>query len=420
MVLATMTAFARPQASTLRIDCIFSGTDKEQEISVARLSDAGEWAGRTVNMDKLALRGNGQISVRDSASAELLYANSFSTLFQEWQNTEEATKVRKAFENVFLVPMPERKATVTIELFNHRGERAASVSFPVDPEDILIRKASGPVAEHRYLLGERGSGRIDLAIVAEGYGKHEKDMFFEDAGKAMASIFSHSPFKEMKDRFNVVAVALESRDSGVSTPHDASWKDTALDSHFDTFYSERYLTTSSIFKLHDALAGIDYEHILILANTGEYGGGGIFNSYLLSAAHNKWTSPVIVHEFGHSFAGLADEYFYDDQYAEYYFPDVEPWEPNISTLKDFGAKWKDMLPEGTRPVTKLMQVRNPEYYAPGAEGFRLGIYEGAGYQSEGVYRAYPQCRMKVNDYPDFCPVCVRAIARMIDFYTLAY
>ncbi len=94
------------QTTTLRVDCIFSGNAEECSISLSSLSEAGPWAGRGKNMDTLMLRGNGQISLRDAESAGLLYVNSFSTLFQEWQNTEEATRTVKAFENVFLLPMP--------------------------------------------------------------------------------------------------------------------------------------------------------------------------------------------------------------------------------------------------------------------------------------------------------------------------
>ena len=406
------------QATTLRVDCIFSGNAEECSISLSSLSEAGPWAGRGKNMDTLLLRGNGQISLRDADSAELLYVNSFSTLFQEWQNTEEATRTVKAFENVFLLPMPESDAVVRIELYDFRGRVSASLDFAVSPDDILIKRLEREAAPHRYI---RRSGditdKIDIAIVAEGYTMDEAGLFYEDAEKAVESIFSHSPFTELADRFNIVAVALPSAESGVSVPHDNVWKDTALGSHFDTFYTERYLTTLNLFRLHDSLSGIPYEHIIILVNTDSYGGGGIFNSYLLSSAHNEWTSPVIVHEFGHSFAGLADEYFYDDQYTEYYYPDTEPWEPNITTLKDFSLKWQDMAGDGCTPVSKEEQLADPDGWAGDAGSFKVGLYEGAGYQSEGVYRGFPECRMKINDWPSFCPVCQRAITDIIEFYS---
>ena len=203
----------------------------------------------------------------------------------------------------------------------------------------------------------------------------------------------------------------------MSVPREGLWKDTAVGSNYDTFYSDRYLTTSCVWKMHDALCGIPYEHLVILANTDTYGGGGIYNSYTLTTALHKDFKPVVVHEFGHSFAGLADEYYYDDQFVEYYYPDSEPWEQNITTLFDFESKWDDMLP-------KIIQIPTPvegnvwEKIKAGTKPESIvGVYEGAGYQSKGVYRPYPDCRMKTNAAESFCPVCQRAIARIIEFYT---
>lgn len=211
----------------------------------------------------------------------------------------------------------------------------------------------------------------------------------------------------MANQFNFVAVAAASTDSDVSVPKEGLWRNTALSSHFSTFYSDRYLTTLHQRDLHNLLARIPYEHIIILANTDTYGGGGIYNAYMLTTAHHAKFEPVVVHEFGHSFAGLADEYYYDDQYENYYSSDREPWEQNLTTLKDFGAKWQDLLPRGTQIPTPPNERKIN----------RIGVYEGGGYMSKGVYRAYQDCRMKTNECAAFCPVCQRAITRMIDFYT---
>ena len=383
------------QDKTLRVDYIFSGTDKSVEISLDEMSCFDGWAGRRVNLDEVPVRGNGQISLTDVASGEVLYRQSFSTLFQEWQTTEEATRVRKSFENVFLLPMPDAQAKVRVELYDFWGNVSASLTHIVDPGDVLIRKMAPQVSRHQYLL-KSGSpeDKIDVAIVAEGYTAEESEMFYNDARIAMDAILAHEPFGQYKDRFNFVAVALESNDSGVSVPGEGEWKDTALKAHFNTFYMDRYLTTLRLKNMHDRLCGIPYEHIVILANTDTYGGGGIYNSYTLTTAHHPAFKPVVVHEFGHSFAGLADEYYYDDQYVEYYYPDCEPWEQNITTLFDFESKWKDML-----------------------DACEAQLLEGAGYQSKGVYRGSEDCRMHTNKAEAFCPVCQRAIGRIIEFYT---
>ena len=388
------------QTQTLRVDYIFSGTDKASEISFDEMSCFDGWAGRRVNLKDVPVRGNGQILMTDAQTGDTLYRQSFSTLFQEWQTTEEATKVRKSFENVFLLPMPQSNAKVKVEIYDFYGNVCASLKHDVDPKDILIRKSSVEPAEYKYLL-KNGlpEEKIDVAIVAEGYTEGEKELFYADAQKAMDALFRHEPFGRYKDAFNVVAVALESEESGVSVPGEGEWKNTALKAHFNTFYMDRYLTTLRLKNMHDRLVGIPYEHIIILANTDTYGGGGIYNSYTLTTAHHPAFKPVVVHEFGHSFAGLADEYYYDDMYVQYYYPHTEPWEQNITTLKDFGSKWKDMMGE-----------------IPGQAGNDVGLYEGAGYQSKGVWRPAPDCRMHTNKADCFCPVCQRAISRIIEFY----
>ena len=383
------------QEQTLRVDYMFSGTDKSVEISLDEMSCFDGWAGRRTNLKEVPVRGNGQIFMTDTESGDTLYRMSFSTLFQEWQTTEEATKVRKSFENVFLLPMPSAKAKVNVHLYDFFGNIVASLNHEVDPSDVLIRHLTPLAPEHKYLL-QSGTPeeKIDVAIVAEGYTAEEMSTFYADAQTAMEAILKHEPFGTYKDRFNFVAVALESEDSGVSVPGQGEWKNTALKAHFDTFYMDRYLTTLRLKNMHDKLCGIPYEHIVILANTDTYGGGGIYNSYTLTTAHHPAFKPVVVHEFGHSFAGLADEYFYDDQYVEYYYPGTEPWEQNITTLADFESKWKDMFDAG-----------------------QAELLEGAGYQSKGVYRPADDCRMRTNRPDHFCPVCQRAIARIIDFYT---
>ncbi|MCQ2149207.1 MAG: IgA Peptidase M64 [Bacteroidales bacterium] len=381
--------------ATLRLDYIFSGTDREASISLDGMSSYPVWAGRNVNMDSVPVQGCGQLTMKSVSGEEVLYRTSFSTLFQEWQATEEATRVRRSFENVFLAPMPVEKVQVTVELFDFHGNVSASLTHIVDPSDILIRPVGRHPAQFEYLWqGGSCENCIDIAIVAEGYTEQERESFLNDAGAAMEAIFSHEPFASMKDRFNVLAVPLISEDSGVSIPRMGEWKNTALAACFDTFYTERYLTTLRLRRMHDALAGIPFEHIVILANTGTYGGGGIYNSYTLTTAGHPLFKPVVVHEFGHSFGALADEYYYDDQFVEYYYPDVEPWEKNITTMADFQSKWKSMM---------------------GQNG--VSLYEGGGYQSTGVWRGAENCRMKSNDVEGFCPVCQEALKDMILFYT---
>ena len=426
---------------TLRLDYIFSGDAKGTEISLAKMGKLDGWWGRRVNMDKVPLRGNGQVTLRDSATNEVLYRLPFSTLFSEWLSTPEAATTRKSFENVFLVPMPKSTAFVTVTLYGRKDEVTCEMTHKVDPKDILIRpvKSSYSVDKCRYThKGGDSREAIDIAIVGEGYTIAEIEDFYKHAAETTNEILRYEPFKSMANSLNFIAVPVVSKESGVSIPLKNEWKETAFSSHFSTFYMDRYLTTLHLFDLHDALASVPYEHIIILANTDNYGGGGIFNSYVLTAAKNRWAMPVVVHEFGHSFGGLADEYFYDDgtdQYDLY----VEPWEENITTLVNFKTKWQDMItPEkhkfsgkqsrrfvyfdekrhlGAWTVTKYDQQDEAFKKMPVSD-YKVGIYEGGGYLSEGIYRPFPTCRMRDNTYPDFCPVCRRALERMITFNTV--
>lgn len=397
---------------TLRIDYIFSGDATRQHIFLDALSQTPLWAGRKHHLAELPLAGNGEITMKDLHSGQTIYRTSFSSLFQEWQSTEEATRLQKSFENTYLLPYPKKKAEVSISLKDVHGKVCSSLTHIVDPADILIeKKGTKFITPHRYLhQGGALDQCIDVAILAEGYTASESDLFYRDAAIACEALFEHEPFRSMKNRFNIVAVAAPSMESGVSIPLRNEWKNTAMGSHFSTFYSDRYLTTPHVKKIHDIMAGIPYEHLIILANTNTYGGGGIYNSYTLTTAHHRQFRPVVVHEFGHSFGGLADEYFYDDQYTEMYPSDTEPWEPNITTLVDFNSKWKDMLPPDTKiptpPVTDSQKIYT-----------EVGVYEGGGYSSKGVYRPTMECRMKINEAPAFCPVCQRALQRLIRFYT---
>ena len=395
---------------TLRVDYLFTGNADKQAICLDELSSLPRWAGRRHHLAELPLAGNGQIVMKALPDSTVIYRTSFSALFQEWLETDEARTATKGFENTFLLPFPQRPVSVEITLFDSHRRIRARLQHTVDPTDILIRsKGQSHITPHRYLLKNGPADRcIDVAILAEGYTEEEMDTFYQDARIACESLFSHEPFRSMKKKFNVVAVASPSEDSGVSIPRLGEWKSTAFHSHFSTFYSDRYLTTSRLKTLHDALAGIDYEHIIVLANTDEYGGGGIYNSYTLTTAHHPDFRPVVVHEFGHSFGGLADEYFYDeDVMTDTYPTDIEPWEQNVTTRVDFASKWQDMIPEGTPVPTP-------------AENFNLhevGLYEGAAYSAKGLYRASYNCRMRTNEYPAFCPVCQRALKRLIEFYT---
>lgn len=394
--------------STLRIDYIFSGNYNTQEISVDKLNLMPRWYGKRQRLSEVPVEGNGQIIVKAHGTENVIYKNSFSTLFQEWQSYEEAKHTRKAFENVFLIPMPKDTVDVTVQLRNNRREVTSTMTHTVCPNDILIKRI-GFCRTTPYVTLQKAVDTtkcIHIAYVAEGYMQNEMETFLNDARTATEAIFAHEPFASMKDRFNIIAVESPSADSGTSEPSKGVWRNTALGSHFDTFYSDRYLTTLNLKDLHNTLAGTPYEHIIVLVNTAEYGGGGILNSYNLSMTHHPMFRQVVTHEFGHSFAGLGDEYAYDFEQIPMYPHDVEPWEQNLTTLTDFHGKWEDMIKKGTKIPTPTAMKGNV-----------IGAYEGAGYSMTGVFRPAKDCRMRSNQTPEFCKVCQRALTNLINFYT---
>lgn len=404
--------------ATLRIDYIFSGNAKHQAIAVDELYRLPHWFGKHERLSELPIEGNGQITVRDHRTQKVIYRNSFSTLFQEWLTYDEAKKPSsKSFENVFLVPYPKDSIDVTVELRNNRREVTVSMTHLVAPRDILIRHmGERNVTPYETLQQAADPSRcIHIAYIAEGYTEAEMPVFIKDCRIAMEALFAHEPFKSMRQRFNIIAVKAPSAERGTSEPSKGIWKNTALHSHFDTFYSDRYLTTLHLKDLHNWLAGTPYEHIIVLVNTEKYGGGGILNSYNLSMAHNDYFKPVVVHEFGHSFAGLGDEYAYEKETINMYPTDVEPWEPNLTTLVDFHGKWENLINKKTPiPTPQPADLDKPNARR---DKWKIGAYEPAGYAQHGVYRGFPDCRMRTNVHPEFCPVCTQAITRLIQFYT---
>ena len=413
--------------ATLRLDYVFCGDNAHQAIYFQQALRTSEWAGRRTNLSEPLLGGNGQIRVLDPETGECLYANSFSTLFQEWQVEEEATRVQRAFENCFQVPYPKRPVDIEVFLTDTHQRRSSYLKHRIDPADILIRKVADN-GNSTAVLWQGGplEESIDIVVVSDGYTASEKAKFYADAERVGTALFRHEPFASYRDKFSIRAVFVPSQDSGTSVPRQGQWARTPLDTHFDTFYSDRYLTTSAQQKVYDAIGTVPFEHIVVMVNTAKYGGGGIYNSLTIMNSDHPTFNAVMVHEFGHAFGGLADEYAYGEQVETPYPADTEPWEPNITTMHDFAAKWQDMLPANIEIPTPLDELDKQDVRRiwntftqeqKDMLNLKLGVYEGAGYQTKGVYRPVQECRMRINECDEFCPVCTRAIVRMIEYYT---
>ena len=387
--------------STLRIDYVLAGAPQGDRpspiVAIEGMSRYRGWGGRRINLGSTPLAGNADVTITDAVTGDTLYIQPFSTLFHEWL-VSDATDVPAAMEGTVMLPMPRRAVYVRISLRDKYRRPLCSTTLPVDPTDIMRadRTTIAP-PPHRYIYrGENpDSAKIRVAIVAEGFTTGEMPQFEEYARQAVDAILEHSPFAERAEDFDFIAVETASAHTGVAVPQTGEWPQSAFGAHFSTFGSERYLTLPRVHILYDAVAPLNTHHIIILANTAIYGGGGIFNLYTITAARNELMPRVTVHEFGHSFAGLADEYFYADDLMDSTYPSgIEPWEPNITTRTDFDSKWPQMIRDG-----------------------RASLIEGAGYRAKGIWRGADNCRMRTNTDCGFCPVCRNAIETVIRWQT---
>lgn len=390
--------------ATLRLDYVFAGSSTESNAYLHQKTKTNHWYGRRAHLDTFPVRGQAQLRVT-TMDGKLVYMKSFGSLFQEWQTIESAKGKAKSFEQTLLMPFPKEPCKVTLYFYDTNQQEYEIATSIIDPSDILIKNTQES-AKYKVIHPAKVKNPVRIALVAEGYTAEELPLFMEYAQLTVQEFFKYQAFKSNEDAIEFVAVPLVSEESGISVPREKKWVQTALGSHFDTFYSERYLTTPNVHHLHELLSGVPYQHIIILANTATYGGGGILNSYSLTTTKDPLFKPVVVHEFGHSFAGLADEYFYEvDVLQNKSSLQREPWEKNNTTLVDFASKWQDKVQKNTPIPT------------PRTQNYRevIGAFEGL--KGRGIYIPTQDCRMQNNTAKEFCPVCTDAIDEMIHFYS---
>jgi len=391
----------------LRIDFVFAGGKEEQKAYLQQLHREASWAGSPNGL--VDPFGYGEYYFEAFSGDQVIFSKGFSTWFQEWRSTAQASKVQMAFNQCMWMPYP--KDVIKIVLYERKkatGRYEPFFSCEIDPSDKLITHQKEN--DFRLVpLQYKGDSdhKLDLLFAAEGFTADKMDKLHADANRFMEYLFTFEPYASRRDDFNVWLLESVSQEGGVDKPHWDKWVNTALDAGFYTFYIDRYLTISDHKKIASMVSGAPFDALFILADETKYGGGGIFNSYAMGTVDDRQSEIVFIHEFGHSFAGLADEYYTSEvAYEDYYPASCEPWEPNITNLVDFDSKWKDMV-DASLPVP----APNDPAYAG-----RVGLFEGAGYMAKGCYRPYFECRMLNNTAPSFCPVCQRAINRMIDFY----
>lgn len=393
----------------LRFDYGETGNYETSAIYPYHFIKEAYWGGPRKNLLDTFRYGEMFVEVYDSVSGTLLYSRGYSTLFNEWQTTREAKRKERVFIESVVVPYPRNTIHMVL------SERKRDMSFAeryatyFNPHLSFVRKEKPPadVEYHSLAINGPSSQKVDIVFVSEGYTANEKEKFFTDATRFMNIMLSWEPYIHYRKAFNFRAVYVPSDEDGTDIPTDSIWKNTALNTSFDTFGNDRYLTTDDMVTLRNIISGVPYDQVCIIVNTSKYGGGGIYNDYSIFSSDNKHSGFLFMHEFGHAFASLGDEYYSSSGSQTHIIdPHYEPYQPNITTLVDFAHKWKDMVPDTVPIPTPDSSIYHHV----------VGVFEGAGYSSKNVYRPYYDCTMKSVINNAFCPVCRRAIVRMIRFY----
>ncbi len=393
----------------LRLDYIVAGTADRYEAYYEQLKEEPFWGGSKVNLIDKFNFGEFRVLVYDKTETTLLYSRGYSSLFYEWLDTDEAQTLSRSFYESVQMPFPKAEIVVKIQIREKNTNFKDLYKINIDPKNMFIRKDKQTAYKVQKIknFGDHHK-KLDVVIIPDGYTAAEMDKFHKDCARFAGYFYKVEPFKSNSKAVNFWAVDAVSEESGTDVPGKNEWKNTVLDTHFYTFFIERYLTCPNVKMLRDLAAYVPYDQIYILVNTDIYGGGGIYNYYNLCVADHPSAEQVFTHEFGHAFAALADEYEYGYENASDIFDmSVEPWQVNITNLVNFDSKWKNLVEDGTPIPTPATQ----EYSK------KVGAFEGAGYVKKQLYRPTNNCKMRSNSTNDFCPVCRKTVEDLLKFYT---
>lgn len=440
---------------TMRVDYYHSGNSSKEMFSLDEVViEPLAWPGNPDRAIDDTNLGKYFFEVRDRATNNLLYSRGFSSIYGEWELTDEAKKVNRTFSESLRFPAPDKPVQIILKKRDKENALREVWSLNIDPKDMFIDSAKplqgGPVIE----IEKHGDSakKVDFLILGDGYTAAERGKCEKDAHRLTDILFATEPFKTRRTDFNVWAICAMSAESGISRPSTGIHHRTAVGARYDAFGSERYVLTFDNKAFREIASWAPYEFVEILANNNTYGGGGIFNLYSTVATDSLWAPYVFVHEFGHHFAGLADEYYTSDVAYEPATERVEPWEPNVTALLNPELlKWKQYVAAGTpvptpwsktefenysreiqkrrrelrkqnRPEAEMDALFNEEKAHEdkmfGEEKYagKVGAFEGANYEAKGYYRPEANCIMFTRaNY--FCKVCRGAIERVIDLYS---
>ena len=451
-LLALPAAAAEPPA-TLRIDIQHGGDAGTEHFALERLVvEPLPWPGNPARPIDDSNRGMNLVRVLDAETGRPLYSRGYSTIFGEWQSTAEAAGMQRSFQESLRIPMPENPVTVQV-LKRDAGNRFVPAwQVRIDPASLDIERAPARAPAKPVAIRDNGdpASKVDLLILGDGYAANELGKFEADARRLADHLFSVSPFKEREADFNVWALTVPLPESGVSRPSTGVHKASATGLRYDIFGSERYALSVDNRAWRDLAQHAPYDVVEIIFNSETYGGGGIFGQFSTAAAGNDWADYLFVHEFGHHFAGLADEYYTSSVAYQSGGERPEPWEPN-ATADPKASKWKHLVSPATplptpwpksefeafqrenqarraqlradrRPESEMSQLFHDEQafvtdlFAGHPHAGAVGAFEGANYQATGYYRPQLNCLMFTRT-DHFCEVCADAVEDIIDLYS---
>lgn len=387
---------------TLRVDFELGGNAKTTMVFFKEMKEEPFWGGPVKNLTDPFSYGNFRYRVFDAVSNKLLYEKGFGSLFEEWKATQEAKSLNRTFYQAATMPFPKKKIRFEVDERQYATSKFENVFMrEIDPSDYFILKEQPKLCKTVQLAGKgKPSESLDIAVIAEGYTAKDMKKFRADVLRVMGYITNKPPFNKYREHINIYAVESVSQQRGPDVPGEHIYNNTAANTSYYTFDVDRYLTTTDYKTLCDYAANVPYDQIFVLINSSRYGGGGFYNFYTACTSDNALTSKVSSHEFGHGFGGLADEYYNSEMAtSDFYNLRLEPWEPNITTNVELERKWNDMI----IPGTPLPTPRTDAYTG------KVGLFEGGGYVSKGIFSPASDCNMKSNTTTDYCPVCQRSV-----------
>ncbi len=442
-------------SSTMRIDFYHTGNSETEIFSLDRVVlETLPFSGNLNQPIDKTLRGKYLFEIVDPESGDVAWSRSFSSIYGEWETTGEARQMNRTFHESLRFPAQEGEFEVVLKKRSEQNRFTEIWRMRIDPNDYLVHRESAAYAEHVVAIEYNGdpATKVDLLLLGDGYTADAQDAFLEKARELTEELFATSPFMERRSDFNLWALAPPADQSGVSRPSTNFYRDSPVGATYDAFRSERYVLTNNNKDWRRIASSVPYDFVEILTNSDTYGGGGIYGLYSTAAANSEWASYLFIHEFGHHFAGLADEYYTSSVAYESPAEIVEPHQPNVTALLDpENLKWKHLVEADTplptpwpkdayeehslayqarranmrkesvpeSEVNKLFRDNQEfveEMFSKAPHRDAIGAFEGGKYQAEGYYRSELNCIMFTRT-TDLCSVCAAAIEQVIDEYT---